>query len=419
MFPSFSDTSMPRARPRPLSNDEILERLFDDQDPQSDTDLGPDEALIQLPDEFGDEWLLEERLEEEAVDDVGDELLIAATQPPPAVPSTSSTPSPVPSSASPTPPPAASPTPPPAASPTPPPPASPTSLTPGSPTPPPSTPPPSASPTPPPSASPTPPPPSASPTPASPMAPPPPPATPPAPATAGATMSPTELRSRKRKRGQLTPEGTPVTPYPDATVTAKDKTKWRSQPNPALPRIVKTHVEPAAPTAITLTATSPAEVFSLFMTDQMVAEVCVHTNRKIEDLRQKIKDKDKATFRDTTLSEMKAFIGVLLMTGVRRDNHLTTEEMWSHIYGCPFYRANFSERRFVFITRALRFDDPATRPARLEGDRFAHIRKIWDEVIRNCQINYKPGPHVTVDEQLLAFRGRCVFRMYIPNKPAK
>ena len=369
MFPSFSDTSMPRSRPRSLNQDEILERLFDDEDPQSDTDLGPDdvpEILIQLPDEFDEDWILEERLQEEAVDDVGDELLIAATQPPIAVPSTSSTPSPVPSS--PTPPPPASPTPPP---------------------------------------------------PASPMAPPPPPATPPAPAAAAATMSPTELRSRKRKRGQLTPEGTPVTPYPDATVTAKDKTKWRSQPNSALPKIIKSHVEPAAPTAITLTATSPAKVFSLFMTDQMVAEVCVHTNRKMDELRRKIKDKDKSTFRDTTLSEMKAFFGVLLMSGVRRDNHLTTEEMWSHIYGCPFYRTNFSERRFVFIIRALRFDDPATRPARLEGDRFAHIRKIWDEVIRNCQINYKPGPHVTVDEQLLAFRGRCVFRMYIPNKPAK
>ena len=375
MFPSFSDTSMPRSRPRSLNQDEILERIFDDEDPQSDTDLGPDdvpEILIQLPDEFDGDWILEERLQEEAVDDVGDELLIAATQPPIAVPSTSSTPSPVPSS----------PTPPPPASPTPPPPASPT--------------------------------------PASPMAPPPPPATPPpAPVAAAATMSSTELRSRKRKRGQLTPEGTPLTPYPDATVTAKDKTKWRSQPNSALPKIIKTHVEPAAPTAITLTATTPAKVFSLFMTDQMVAEVCVHTNRKMDELRRKIKDKDKATFRDTTLSEMKAFFGVLLMSGVRRDNHLTTEEMWSHIYGCPFYKANFSERRFVFIIRALRFDDPATRQARLKGDRFAHIRKVWDEVIRNCVINYKPGPHVTVDEQLLAFRGRCVFRMYIPNKPAK
>ncbi|XP_031335147.1 piggyBac transposable element-derived protein 4-like [Photinus pyralis] len=30
-----------------------------------------------------------------------------------------------------------------------------------------------------------------------------------------------------------------------------------------------------------------------------------------------------------------------------------------------------------------------------------------------------PGPDLTIDEQLVAFRGRCPFRQYIPSKPAK
>ena len=52
-------------------------------------------------------------------------------------------------------------------------------------------------------------------------------------------------------------------------------------------------------------------------------------------------------------------------------------------------------------------------------DKFAHCRTLWEAVIANCKANYKAGPVVTIDEQLLAFRGRCNFRMYIPNKPAK
>ena len=32
---------------------------------------------------------------------------------------------------------------------------------------------------------------------------------------------------------------------------------------------------------------------------------------------------------------------------------------------------------------------------------------------------YTPGPHMTVDEQLVCFRGRCPFRQYIPSKPGK
>ncbi|CAG4952254.1 unnamed protein product [Colias eurytheme] len=44
---------------------------------------------------------------------------------------------------------------------------------------------------------------------------------------------------------------------------------------------------------------------------------------------------------------------------------------------------------------------------------------IVSEEVTECRINYIPGSHVTVDEQLLGFRGRCPFRMYIPNKPSK
>ena len=32
---------------------------------------------------------------------------------------------------------------------------------------------------------------------------------------------------------------------------------------------------------------------------------------------------------------------------------------------------------------------------------------------------YTPGPHMTVDEQLVCFRGKCPFRQYIPLKPGK
>lgn len=33
--------------------------------------------------------------------------------------------------------------------------------------------------------------------------------------------------------------------------------------------------------------------------------------------------------------------------------------------------------------------------------------------------NYNPSPYLTVDEQLLPFKGRCPFWVYIKNKPHK
>ncbi|XP_066967136.1 piggyBac transposable element-derived protein 4-like [Macrobrachium rosenbergii] len=49
----------------------------------------------------------------------------------------------------------------------------------------------------------------------------------------------------------------------------------------------------------------------------------------------------------------------------------------------------------------------------------APIRKIWNMLVKCCQENYKPGPHITVNDQLIPFRGRSPSKMYIPNKPAK
>ena len=46
------------------------------------------------------------------------------------------------------------------------------------------------------------------------------------------------------------------------------------------------------------------------------------------------------------------------------------------------------------------------------------MSKIWEVFIINCKQRYGPGENITIDEQLLALRGRCVFRIYIANTPA-
>ena len=47
------------------------------------------------------------------------------------------------------------------------------------------------------------------------------------------------------------------------------------------------------------------------------------------------------------------------------------------------------------------------------------MRDIFEEFISNCGKYYIPGEYITIDEQLLGFRGRCSFRLYNSSKPAK
>ncbi|XP_064092988.1 uncharacterized protein LOC135205778 [Macrobrachium nipponense] len=234
-------------------------------------------------------------------------------------------------------------------------------------------------------------------------------------------ISPVEIRSRKRRRGPLClAEGVALKRLPDDSYKARDNTKWHSEPNPTMPPILEIdQFDTAGPTMAVFGCRTPAEVFDKFLPNTLLAEVIVHTNDKIFTLRNKFKRQNDPTFKDLSLMELRAFLGILIMTGARKDNHLTSEEMFSKSLGCPFYRSVMSERRFAFIQRALRFDSLATREERVKTDKFAPIRSLWNQVIANCIANYEPSGQLTVDEQLLGFRGRCGFRMYIPNKPAK
>uniref|UniRef100_A0A1I8N7Z3 PiggyBac transposable element-derived protein domain-containing protein n=1 Tax=Musca domestica TaxID=7370 RepID=A0A1I8N7Z3_MUSDO len=127
----------------------------------------------------------------------------------------------------------------------------------------------------------------------------------------------------------------------------------------------------------------------------------------------------KATYRDTSEHELRALIGILTLTAALKDNHLATDEIFDNTYSGTLYTSAMSRERFKFLIRCLRMDDKALRASLQPTDRFLPVRKVWDMFIEQCHTSYTPGSHTTVDEQLLGFRGRCPFKMYIPNKPNK
>lgn len=75
--------------------------------------------------------------------------------------------------------------------------------------------------------------------------------------------------------------------------------------------------------------------------------------------------------------------------------------------------------RFRFLCRCIRFDDISTRQERRNLDKLAPIRDIFERFVSKCQSSVTPSAYLTIDEQLVAFRGRCPFKQYIPSKPSK
>lgn len=87
-------------------------------------------------------------------------------------------------------------------------------------------------------------------------------------------------------------------------------------------------------------------------------------------------------------------------------------------WACNFW-AVMSLRRFRTLSKVIRFDDRATRPARRESDKLAPIRDVWNLWVERLPLMFNPGQDITVDECLVPFRGRCPFKQYMPSKPAK
>ncbi|KAJ4438274.1 hypothetical protein ANN_14213 [Periplaneta americana] len=146
--------------------------------------------------------------------------------------------------------------------------------------------------------------------------------------------------------------------------------------------------------------------------------ILIHTNQRLEILRQSCADAFIRNSKDFVQEEILGIIGLLLNCGVNRQNKGSVRELYSE-ENFPLYRATLSEHRFRLLLKCLRFDNSVTHEDLKKRDQFAPIRDIWNMMMRKFPMFYNPNEFVTVDEELITFHGRCPFRLYIPTKPGK
>ncbi len=119
---------------------------------------------------------------------------------------------------------------------------------------------------------------------------------------------------------------------------------------------------------------------------------------------------------DIVMMELMTVLGLLFYMGVFKASHEYVRDLLSPgVRARPICQAAMSGSRFQEILVMLRFDDKSTRDLPKATDKFAAIRNVFNEFVSSCTRYYKPGESITVDEQLVAFRGRCPFRQYMPK----
>ena len=73
--------------------------------------------------------------------------------------------------------------------------------------------------------------------------------------------------------------------------------------------------------------------------------------------------------------------------------------------------------RFLHILCFLHFADNSQRPDESEEyDRVWILRTVFDKVNKAYALFYNPSEHLVVDNINVKFKGRVIFRQYIPKK---
>lgn len=104
-------------------------------------------------------------------------------------------------------------------------------------------------------------------------------------------------------------------------------------------------------------------------------------------------------------AELRAYAGLLILAGVYRSRGEAAASLWDAESGRSIFRATMPLKAFYAYSTLLRFDDRETRAQRRSSDKLAAVRELWDRWADRLPYMYNPGPDVTVDEQLVPFRG--------------
>ena len=164
---------------------------------------------------------------------------------------------------------------------------------------------------------------------------------------------------------------------------------------------------------------SPIDLYNLFITSRHRELIAKHTNIKAnKELQEKSKE-NRRPWYDTNEAEIGVFLGILLLMGL--DHSPAIENYWTNDLNKPIYIAIqrvMSLRRFQQIKRFLKISNPLNEPDSSGPDWWKKLEPLVTEFQKASQEYYRPGPHVSVDEQLILFKGRSKHTMQMVAKEA-
>ena len=117
---------------------------------------------------------------------------------------------------------------------------------------------------------------------------------------------------------------------------------------------------------------------------------------------------------------MEIFPSLYLLTGIVVKPEL--QQYWSTnpLIKTEFCKNVMPRNRFQLILELLHFNDNSQYNANDPNrDRIYKVRPVIEYLVKKIKSVYTPDKEVSIDEELLLWKGRLRFKQYIPNKRSR
>ncbi|KAF0694469.1 piggyBac transposable element-derived protein 4-like, partial [Aphis craccivora] len=166
----------------------------------------------------------------------------------------------------------------------------------------------------------------------------------------------------------------------------------------------------------------PIDFFDLLVTDDFYDFVLEETNNYAAELYlTRSSNKSRISkWIELTKNELKAFFGLVFHTGTIKMPRMADYWKTDKLFNLNCFREVMSRNRYMLIMRALHFSRNPERGA--GGSKPSRLYKIDTvvEYFNNRMLEvYQPSKQLSLDESMVLWRGRLVFRQYIKNKRHK
>lgn len=155
-----------------------------------------------------------------------------------------------------------------------------------------------------------------------------------------------------------------------------------------------------------ITASSPLDYFSLFITNEIIEYIVQQTNL--------YSTQSKGKSIDVSVDEMKDFFAIKLLMGIIKLPAYT--DYWNNDLRIPNVANIMSLKRYQQIRRYLHFVDNNED----DGDRYFKIRLLLD-MVREFFLKYEEGQKFSIDEMMIPYKGKKAGsrKQYMKMKPSK